>query len=144
MPNEVDEGDDIDDEVIDIKPEGIEGERLGLEEEGEFIRKLPDPRLPSAEEVERHFISGHLPYRNWCPVCVKSKGKDASHLRDSGSARGIPEYSFDYCFPGNELGFKWVVLVGKERSSGAFMATTVPMKGGTGKFAIDKCRGIYR
>ena len=72
-------------------------------------------------------------------MCVKAKGKDEGHLRDSGNHRGLPEYSFDYCFPGNELGFKWVVLVGKERSSGAFMATTVPMKGGTGRFAIDKC-----
>ena len=30
-------------------------------------------------------------------------------------------------------------LVGKERSSKSFMATTVPMKGGSGKFPIDKC-----
>ena len=41
--------------------------------------------------------------------------------------------------PGDELGFKWVVLVGKERVSKSRMATAVPMKGGTGRFALDKC-----
>ena len=139
MPNEAEDGGNSDEEVIDIKPEGIEGERLGLEDEGDFIRKLPDPKLPTPEEVERHFLQGHLPYRNLCPVCVKSKGKDEAHKRDSGNSRGLPEYSFDYCFPGDEMGFKWVVLVGKERSSGSWMATAVPMKGGTGRFAVDKC-----
>ena len=116
MPNEVDG--DSGDEVEGGLPEGVSGERFKAEEEDEFVRKVLDPKLPSEEEVERHFVSGHIPYRNWCPVCIKSKGKDEGHVRDAGNARGLPEYSFDYCFPGDELGFKWVVLVGKERSSG--------------------------
>ena len=33
----------------------------------------------------------------------------------------------------------FTVLVGKERKSGAVMATTVPAKGGTGMFSVDKC-----
>ena len=48
------------------------------------------------------------------------------------------EFSFDYCFPGDEFGFKLTVLVGRERTSGMTMATVVPMKGLTGKFAVDK------
>ena len=31
------------------------------------------------------------------------------------------------------------ILVGKEGASGAWMAIAVPMKGGAGMFAIDKC-----
>ena len=57
-----------------------------------------------------------------------------SHQRDAGNERGLPEYSFDYCFPGDERGFKWTVLVGKERGSKNRMATAVPAKGSTGKF----------
>ena len=56
MPNEAEDGGNSDEEVIDIKPEGIEGERLGLEDEGDFIRKLPDPKLPTSEEIEKHFL----------------------------------------------------------------------------------------
>ena len=37
------------------------------------------------------------------------------------------------------MGFKWTVLVGKESLSKAFMATTIPTKGGMGHFGIDKC-----
>ena len=62
-----------------------------------------------------------------------------SHTRDKGKERLLPEYSLDYCFPGDELGFKWTVLVGKERMSKAWMATAVPTKGASGRFATDKC-----
>jgi hypothetical protein len=82
---------------------------------------------------------GHLPFRNWCPVCIKAKGRDLDHRQDSGKERKMPEYSWDYCFPGDEFGFKWTVLVGKERGSKSWMATTVPVKGASGKFGIDKC-----
>ena len=60
------------------------------------------------------------------------------HRRDE-KERILPEYSFDYCFPGDELGYKWTVLVGKERESGAYMGTAVPNKGGCGMFTIDRC-----
>ena len=120
--------------------DGEIGERVcAEEEENVIVKKIGDPRLPSQEEVDRHWISGHLPYRNWCPICIAAKGKDSDHVRDSGKIRNLPEYSFDYCFPGDELGFKWTVLVGKERGTKSYMATTVPMKGGIGKFATDKC-----
>ena len=52
--------------------------------------------------------------------------------------RGLSEYCFDYCFPGNELGYKWSVLVGRERNSGMQFATAVPTKGSSGKFSVDK------
>ena len=36
------------------------------------------------------------------------------------------------------MGYKLTVLVGRERASGMTMATVVPMKGSSGKFAVDK------
>ena len=45
---------------------------------GEFVRAMVDPRLPTEEEVANHELT-HLPYRNWCPACVKAKGKDLDH-----------------------------------------------------------------
>ena len=37
------------------------------------------------------------------------------------------------------MGYKWTVLVGKERSCGSWMASTVPHKKGEGRFIADKC-----
>ena len=61
------------------------------------------------------------------------------HRRDKGEVRILPEYSWDYCFPGDEFGHKWTVLVGRERETRTVMATTVPNTWGIGRFASDKC-----
>ena len=50
----------------------------------------------------------------------------------------MPEYSWGDCFPGDELGFKWTVLVGREKGVKSVMATALPEKGGQGNFARDK------
>ena len=102
-------------EDIEVEKEGEEVERFEAEGEGEFIRKMNDPRLPSSEEVGRHCVGGHVDYRDWCEVCVRSRGREMPHRRDKGGARLLPEYSWDYCFPGDEFGHKWTVLVGRER-----------------------------
>ena len=86
--------------------------RIHVEPEGAILKKMADPRLPSKEEVEQHCLRGHIPYRDWCHVCVRAMGKSTPH-RQSNRERSVPEYSLDYCFPGDELGFKWTVLVGK-------------------------------
>ena len=45
-------------------------EKITLPKEDERIIKIVDPKLPSQEEVDRHYLMGHLPYRKWCPVCT--------------------------------------------------------------------------
>lgn len=127
-------------------PEGLESEglvRIGAEEEGDFIRKLVDPKLPSKAEVELHELRGHVEYRNWCSVCVRCKGKQLDHQRQGEKERKFPEYRWDYCFPGDEVGYIWTVLVGRERGTQSWMATTVPMKGSSGTFAVDKCGEFF-
>ena len=64
--------------------------------------------------------------------------KDLDHRADAGKERGLNEYSFDYCFPGDEFGSKLTTLVGRERTTGLEMATSVPMKGSTRRLTIDK------
>ena len=58
------------------------GERIQLEKEDDVVRKVNDPKLPSASDVEKHNVMGHLPFRDWCPVCVRAKGKEMGHQRD--------------------------------------------------------------
>ena len=110
--------------------EGEIGQRLRLPEEDKFVRRVKDPKLPTREDVESHNVRDHIPYRDWCPVCIKAKGKGLYHHRDKGPERVLPEYAWDYCFPGDELGFKWTVLVGTEKGADCAMATAVPVKGG--------------
>ena len=68
-----------------------------------------------------------------------ANGKDMDHRSAVDRERTVSEYCFDYCFPGDELGFKLTVLVGKERLTGMKFATAVPTKGASGKFATDRC-----
>ena len=137
MSNEVDS--DADDEGLDGMMRGEACERVTMEKDDAVVKKMMDPKLPSQDEVDKHYVMGHLPYRSWCNVCIKAKGRDMDHNRDNSKERKLSEYSLDYCFPGDELGFKWTVLVGKERGSKSWMATAVPTKGASGKFSVDKC-----
>ena len=116
---------------------GEDPERLVLPRDNEVIRKVIDPKLPSTMEIDMHNLT-HLPYRNWCPICVKSKGKDMNHCDSSDKQRVVSEYCLDYCFPGDEFGYKLTVLAGKERLTGMRFATAVPTKGASGKFATDR------
>eukprot|EP00973_Karenia_brevis_P028540 3933581-Karenia_brevis.AAC.1 len=84
--------------------------------------------LPSEQEVKEHYEMGHAVYRSWCSACVRSRSKEWDHRKDSGKDRNLSEYSWEYCFPGDECGYKWTVLVGKERKTGMIMATTAPPK----------------
>jgi hypothetical protein len=135
------DGVDSDDEGDDLAMETADGvcERIVLEKEDAVIKKLIDPMLPSEEEVNRHYLAGHVLYRNRCPIYIKAKGREMDHSSSVDKERLRPEYSFDYCFPGDEFGFKWTVWVGEERKTKLWMATTVPVKGSSGKFSTDKC-----
>ena len=112
-------------------------------EEGRKLRSIGDPRLPSPREVEEHNLT-HLPYRNWCPVCVRCRGKGLDHRKAVDEERGVSEYAFDYCFPGDEFGYKLVVLAGREKITGMYFAAAVPTKGSIGRFAVDKAVDYIR
>ena len=111
-----------------------EPRRIGPEEGGARMRSLGDPRLPSKAEVEAHYLT-HVPYRNWCPHCVRGRGKDLDHRKGLDEDRRVREFSFDYCFPGDDKGKKLTILVGRERVTGMTMASVVPVKGTSGQFA---------
>ena len=99
-------------------------------------RKLHDPKLPKEDEVKEHFLSGHMPFRSWCPHCVKGRGKEMEHRKkDDEDQAGIPEYHMDYCFPGDEHGERLTVLVVVEKYTKMKKAIVVPNKGSTGTYA---------
>ena len=47
----------------------------GQSEESRMPKLLRRTIRPSAEDVEPHNAT-HVPYRNWCPICVMARGKE--------------------------------------------------------------------
>ncbi len=60
------------------------------------IKVATNPSAPTQEEVEQHCIV-HLPYRTWCPHCVRGKGRDDAHNTTYNEHR-VPTLSIDYGF----------------------------------------------
>ena len=51
--------------------------------DGRRVKVLGDPRQPTEAEVEEHERCNHCPYRNWCGICVRARGKDIDHRADA-------------------------------------------------------------
>ena len=71
----------------------------------------------------------HQPYRSWCDICVKCRGKESQSKKRRPS--GIPLIQFDYAFvnthlPGDE---QIAVLAGFDLNTSYGMSTVVPKKG---------------
>ena len=67
-----------------------------IEDEAELPRKVTWDMRPSKEEVELHNTT-HLPYRSWCPHCLRGKARRRAHMRKRRKERGgIPVISLDY------------------------------------------------
>ena len=86
---------------------GVEAGRVDAQEEGKFVKRLIDPRLPTEDEVEHHKLT-HLPYRNWCPECVKAKGKNLDHMGAVDTERKLSEYCFSLNMP---LAYRVLTLI---------------------------------
>ena len=66
---------------------------------------------------------------------MRGKAKELDCKKSDGAARDLPEFHLDYCFPGDDMGFKLSILVGVERDTGAKVSVVVPQKGTTRKYA---------
>ena len=72
----------------------------GAESEPEEARRVKTasvPTKPSKEEVDEHMIT-HLPFRSWCPHCVRGKSKGKPHGKATNGNREIPTIALDYTF----------------------------------------------
>ena len=47
-------------------------------QEARRARGRPQPTQPTKQEMEEHALT-HMPYRSWCPICVKAKGKQDAY-----------------------------------------------------------------
>ena len=130
----------------------VEGQESAEQDSGDIrvMKKMLDPCLPTREEVEQHRLT-HLPYRSWCPHCVKGRGVEKSHFRTERDQDAVGEMHLDYCFPSG-AGIKprnlhekaavvtggMTVLVMRDRDTKMMLATVVPRKGTKGEFAARR------
>ena len=77
-------------------------------QDGEVRRpRLPaDPGRPTQREVDEHEVC-HIPFRSWCPYCIKGKAVSSPHkgsaYREEGlKITGVPTISLDYCWADGE------------------------------------------
>ena len=92
---------------------------------------LSSPIRPSAEDVDDHYRT-HLPYRNWCPVCVRAKGKEAAHPRDAQHEEdksGLPIVSMDYQTLNEKTQKEQRMIIGKDQTTGNVFGHFVTCKG---------------
>ena len=93
------------------------------------LRPLPTPVEPSSEEIEAHMLT-HLPYRSWCPHCVRGKGKSMAHRRmEAELSHSVPHVSMDYSFLGQEDEKTMPVALVRGRASKTTFSHVVPCKG---------------
>ena len=115
---------------------GEGGDELEPEAGARKPEKMADPKLPNKAEVEEHQKT-HLPFRNWCKHCVKGRGVEEPHRRQTAEV-GMPEIHVDFMFMGDEgEDKKWTILVAKERSTKMTMASVLPSKS-SGVFAAQR------
>ena len=136
----------VEDPSVGVEPTGFSGaggavspHGLQLAEEGgQPAKPLKAPAKPTAEMIAMHEIS-HIPFRAWCPHCVRGRGKSFQHRRvdHSQDDKDHPVVSIDYAFFGapGELpadavgGQKMPVLVVRDRFTKSLFSHLVPAKG---------------
>ena len=90
--------------------------------------KSTEPR-PSKKEVEEHMMT-HIPYRSWCPHCVRGKAR-AKYHKGVKDEKHVPVVSMDYMFMESQTTEDkgMPIMVVKDRDSGWLSARVVPKKG---------------
>ena len=125
-------------EAGEEEKEGSDEEDGPCIEEAE-IKIARNPGNPNAEEIEKHNVMGHLPYRPWCSVCVEAKGKEMAHKR--GHEPGDkPQVGLDYKSFGQEADRddKTTMIVLKDRESRAMFTHICLCKGPNDVWIVDQ------
>ena len=82
------------------------------------------PYMPTPQEVQEHNLT-HLPYRNWCPICVRGKGRTTNHPPQR-SKQPVVQVDLAYIKAHNEK--PTPVLTAVNVQTGLCMAAMIPDK----------------
>jgi hypothetical protein len=108
--------------------QGLEEEEADEETEAVRVKPLPTPLEPTAADIAAHEVT-HLPYRSWCPHCVRGKGKSKAHKTlEAERDHLVPTISCDYMFLGDEES-TLPIIVHRVHGTKWVSASVVPSKG---------------
>ena len=118
--------------------EDEEGKRSSAEEEKQCPMReheeerapniLRSPVKPSRREVEEH-NAVHMPYRDWCPHCVRGRGIDSPHRTTEKDPSRVPMICADYGYLSNKAGDHPHFIVMRDNIFGATFQYDGPTKG---------------
>ena len=74
--------------------EDYDEEQLYEHHEAQQARGLRQPQQPTPQQIAEHNLT-HLPYRNWCPICVQGKGRQDNYKKQQ-SRQPIIQVDFAY------------------------------------------------
>ena len=103
----------------------------GQEVEKKEAYKTRIPYSLTQREIDEHFPH-HLPYRAWCPYCVRGRGRNTPHRRlGDGQHDGVPRIALDYFFmsSADEAASSNPLLIMLDESTGEKWARAVGQKG---------------
>ena len=63
-------------------------------QQAQRAKGMKAPQQPTRQERLEHELT-HLPYRSWCPICVKSKGRTDNHPKQA-SKQPVIQVDFTY------------------------------------------------
>ncbi len=88
------------------------------------------PYQPTAEEIREHAAT-HLPYRSWCPECVRARGKATGHQSTKEqNDNAVAGMHVDYWFMRDKPGGGLTTVANlKDDMTKSFAAHVVPHKG---------------
>ena len=97
------------------------------------------PHSPTQDEKEKHNVT-HLPYRNWCPICVQAKGKEDDHRKAKKDAEeGVEAIVMDYkAFGHDEDDDAVTMIVMRAKRTSMTAAFVCTAKGPEDKWIIKK------
>ena len=98
--------------------------------ENPHVKVIKSPEAPTAEEIEKHNASGHVPFRSWCPICVEGAANDDPHYKQPPDNSVYPRFSYDYALMSSKNSLdKLTLFVIKEKKSKSIFQVVVPRKG---------------
>ncbi len=101
------------------------------------IKVARHPGDPTEEEFQKHCVT-HLPYRRWCQICVKAKGKADGHKEAREST--APSIVLDYKSFGQEIDTddKATAIVGRDKKTVSTFAHVCDHKGTSDRWVVNK------
>eukprot|EP00971_Amphidinium_carterae_P151915 3010782-Amphidinium_carterae.3 len=104
-----------------------------ISQQANIPKQLRQRPQPTKQEQEQHRIT-HMPYKSWCPICVKAKGQSVHHRRGGLKERSLIHLDYAYTrsrIPSNKKWQVHTILACVETTMGLCIAVPTLRKGPT-------------